>query len=209
MTQKERMLAELPYLAGDKELAELRNITTQKLFIYNTTNPNDSKQLTHLIYDILGKAGENICVQQPFHCDFGTNIEIGDYFYANYNCTILDTAKVTIGSRVLFGPNVTISTAGHPIHPEARNPIYDYCFGIGITIGDDVWIGANVVVLPGVHIGNNVVIGAGSVVTKDIPDDVIAVGNPCKVLRKITEEDKNYYYKDRVFDKEQCPELFR
>lgn len=133
----------------------------------------------------------------PFHCDYGKNIEVGENFFANYNCIILDVAKVTIGKNVMFAPNVSIYTAGHPIHPDSRNSGYEY--GIPVTIGDNVWIGGSVVINPGVTIGNNVVIGSGSVVTKDIPDNVIAVGNPCRVIREITEEDRKYYYKDRTF----------
>lgn len=117
---------------------------------------------------------------------------------ANYNCIILDVGKVRIGDNVMFGPNVSLFTAGHPIHPDSRNSGYEY--GIGITIGNNVWIGGNTVVNPGVNIGDNAVIGAGSVVTRDIPANVVAVGNPCRVVRPIGEEDKHFYYKDRKFD---------
>ena len=154
--------------------------------------------IKEMIKNILGKTGEEICIEQPFRCDYGKNIEVGNNFFANYNCVILDVAKVTIGENVMFAPNVSIYTAGHPIHPESRNSGYEY--GIPVTIGDNVWIGGNVVITPGVTIGNNVVIGAGSVVTKDIPDNVIAVGSPCRVLREITENDRKYYYKDKEFD---------
>lgn len=126
------------------------------------------------------------------------NIEVGNNFFANYNCTILDVGKVIIGENVLFAPNVSIYTAGHPIHPESRNSGYEY--GSDVIIGDNVWVGGSVVINPGVKIGNNVVIGSGSVVTKDIPDNVIVVGNPCKVVREITEEDRKYYYKNNEFD---------
>ena len=137
-------------------------------------------------------------MESPFYCDYGSNIEVGENFYANFNCTILDVAKVVIGKNVMFAPNVSIYTAGHPIHPDSRNSGYEY--GIGVTIGNNVWVGGNATINPGVHIGDNVVIGAGSVVTKDIEANSIAVGNPCKVLRKITEEDKKYYYKNLEFD---------
>lgn len=200
MNQKERMLAELPYKAWLDGLSEERMENKLKIYEYNQLRPDESKRMVELIKDILGKTGETIFVEQPFRCDYGKNIEVGNNFFANYNCTILDVAKVIIGENVMFAPNVSIYTAGHPVHPESRNSGYEY--GIGVTIGDNVWIGGNVVINPGVKIGNNVVIGAGSVVTKDIPDNVIAVGNPCKVMRKITDDDRDYYFKDRKFDVE-------
>ena len=125
---------------------------------------------------------------------------MGDNFFANYNLTILDVGKVTIGSNVQFAPNVSIYTAGHPLHPDSRNSGYEY--GLPVTIGDNVWIGGNVVLLPGVTVGSNSVIGAGSVVSRDIPEWVVAVGSPGRVVRRITEEDRKYYCKDRVFDEE-------
>ena len=137
-------------------------------------------------------------VRAPFHCDYGKNIEVGDNFYANFNTVILDVGKVKIGNNVLLAPNVSIYTAGHPIHPDSRNSGYEY--GIAVTIGDNVWIGGNSVINPGVTIGNNCVIGSGSVVVNDIPENSIAVGNPAKVIRQITEEDKKYYFKNREFD---------
>lgn len=198
MNQKERMLAELPYRAWLDGLEEERMETKRKIYRYNQTSPDDTEALGRQIREIIGKHGETIVVEQPFHCDYGSNIEVGNNFFANYNLTILDVAKVVIGRNVMMAPNVSIYTAGHPLDPEARNSGYEY--GIGITIGDNVWVGGNTVINPGVHIGNNVVIGSGSVVTKDIPDNAIAAGNPCKVLRYLTEEDKKYYYKDREFD---------
>ena len=139
------------------------------------------------------------------YCDYGFNIEVGKNFYANYNCTILDVGKVTIGDNCMFAPNVAIYTAGHPIHPDSRNSMYEY--GIQVSIGDNCWLGGNTIVCPGVKIGNNVVIGAGSVVTKDIPDWSIAAGNPCRVIRTITEEDRKYYYKKNEFDEEAWKDL--
>lgn len=198
MNQKDRMLAGLPYKAWLDGLAEERMENKKKIYEYNHCLPDEGEKIDKLIRDILGKVGERIHVEAPFHCDYGKNIEVGDYFFANYNCTILDVGKVIIGNNVQFAPNVSLYTAGHPIHPDSRNSGYEY--GIGITIGNNVWLGGNVVVNPGVHIGNNVVIGSGSVVTKDIPDNVIAVGNPCKVIREITEEDRKYYYKNYEFD---------
>lgn len=198
MNQKERMLNELPYKAWLDGLEEERTENALKVYDYNLLRPDKKDEAVKLIKDILGKTGENICIMPPFHCDYGNNIEVGENFFANYNCIILDVAKVTIGKNVMFAPNVSIYTAGHPIHPDSRNSGYEY--GIPVTIGDNVWIGGSVVINPGVTIGNNVVIGSGSVVTKDIPDNVIAVGNPCRVIREITEEDRKYYFKDRIFD---------
>lgn len=200
MNHKERMLAGLPYKAWMDGLPKERMKNQKKLYKFNHNRPNKRRKMDKLIRDILGKAGVGVQIMSPFYCDYGKNIEVGDYFFANYNCIILDVAKVIIGNHVLFGPNVSLYTAGHPLHPDPRNAGYEY--GIGITIGENVWIGGNVVINPGVHIGNNVVIGSGSVVTKDIPDNVIAVGNPCKVVREITQEDRKYYYKDLEFDVE-------
>jgi maltose O-acetyltransferase len=200
MNQKERMLAELPYKAWLDGLSEERRENKLKIYEYNLLRPDEKNRMSELIKDILGKAGDNICIEQPFHCDYGKNIEVGKNFFANYNCTILDVGKVKIGDNVMFAPNVSIYTAGHPIHPDSRNSGYEY--GIGITIGDNVWVGGSVVINPGIHIGNNVVIGSGSVVTKDIPDNMIAAGNPCKIIREITEEDRKYYYKNKEFDVE-------
>ena len=198
MNNKEKMLSELPYNAESDGLPKERLSNKRKIYEYNNLKPDEQDRKNQLIHHILGKCGDLINVEQPFHCDYGYNIEVGNNFYSNYNLTILDVAKVKIGENVLLGPNVSIYTAGHPLHPEPRNQGYEY--GIGITIGDNVWIGGNAVINPGVSIGNNVVIGSGSVVTKDIPDNAIAVGNPCKVQRFISEEDKKYYYKNRKFN---------
>lgn len=198
MNQKERMLAGLPYKAWLDGLGEERMENKLKIHKYNTMSPDKKEELDELIKDILGKYGKNIIVEPPFHCDYGKNIEVGNNFFVNYNCTILDVGKVIIGENVMFAPNVSIYTAGHPVHPESRNSGYEY--GIEVIIGDNVWIGGNVIINPGIKIGNNAVIGAGSVVTKDIPDNAIAVGNPCRVIREVTEEDRKYYFKDRKFD---------
>ncbi|HCD42723.1 MAG TPA: galactoside O-acetyltransferase [Lachnoclostridium sp.] len=198
MNQKERMLAGLPYKAWLDGLNEERMENKLKIYQYNQLCPDEEEKMAELIRSILGKAGKEVHIEAPFHCDYGTNIEVGDYFYANYNCTILDVGKVIIGDNVMFAPNVSIYTAGHPIHPDSRNSGYEY--GIPVTIGNNVWIGGNVIINPGVTIGNDVVIGAGSVVTKDIPDRVVALGNPCRVVRQIVEDDRKYYYKNKEFD---------
>ncbi|MDD7793622.1 sugar O-acetyltransferase [Clostridium sp. 'White wine YQ'] len=198
MNHKDRMLAGLPYKAWLDSLPEERMENKKKIYEYNQCHPEEKEKIDKLIREILGKTGDGINIEAPFHCDYGKNIEVGDNFFANYNCTILDVGKVVIGDNVQFAPNVSLYTAGHPIHPDSRNSGYEY--GIGITIGNNVWLGGNVVVNPGVNIGNNVVIGSGSVVTKDMPDNVIAAGNPCKVIREITEDDRKYYYKQNEFD---------
>lgn len=200
MNQKERMLAGLPYKAWLDGLSEERLDLRLKIHKFNSCSPDKKDEMKAMIKDIVGKCGNDIFIEPPFHCDYGKNIEVGENFYANFNCVILDVGKVKIGNNVMFAPNVSIYTAGHPIHPESRNSGYEY--GISITIGDNVWVGGSVVINPGVHIGNNVVIGSGSVVTKDIPDNVIAVGNPCRIVREITEDDRKYYFKDREFDVE-------
>ena len=198
MNHKERMLAGLPYRAWLDGLDQERLENKKKIYAYNNLRPEDHEGRDALIKEILGKTGQKIFVEAPFRCDYGYNIEVGENFYANYNLVILDVGKVKIGDNAQIAPNVAIYTAGHPIHPDSRNSGYEY--GIPITIGDNVWIGGNTCILPGVTIGSNVVIGAGSVVTKDLPDNVIAAGNPCRVIREITEADRDYYYKDRKFD---------
>ena len=198
MNQKERMLANLPYKAWMDGLEEERIENRKRIYEYNNLPPEQWDRKAELLKNILGKTGENVHINAPFHCDYGYNIEVGDNFFSNYNLTILDVAKVRIGDNAQIAPNVSIYTAGHPIHPDSRNSGYEY--GIDVTIGDNVWIGGNAVIMPGVTIGDNVVIGAGSVVTKDLPDNVIAAGNPCRIIREITEADRDFYYKDRKFD---------
>ncbi|MCH5248610.1 MAG: sugar O-acetyltransferase [Lachnospiraceae bacterium] len=205
MNQKERMLAGLPYKAWLDGLEEERELCKKKIYDFNLLKPEDRIKIPELLNDLLGKTGENVWIEPPFHCDYGWNIEVGDNFFANYNLTILDVGKVTIGANAQIAPNVSIYTASHPIHPDSRNSGYEY--GLPITIGDNVWIGGNSVILPGITIGNNAVIGAGSVVTSDIPYNVIAVGNPCKIIRKITDDDKIYYHKNLKFDSESWNEL--
>lgn len=199
-----RKNSSLPYIA-DEECNRLMLENRCKIFEFNNTNPREVKRLDGLIREILGKAGENVTIMQPFHCDYGKNIEVGDNFYANYNLTVLDVAKVTIGNNVFIAPNVSIFTAGHPVHFEMRNTLLEY--GIPVTIGDNCWIGGNAVICPGVNIGEGAVIGAGSVVTKDVPKNVIAAGNPCRVIREITDGDKKYYFKNREFDEEALREV--
>ena len=175
----------------DKKIVEARTRCADLCFEFNNCKPSDMKKQQELLARILGEMGENPVVTAPFYCDYGFNISVGQNFYTNHNVTILDGAKVTFGDNVFIAPNCVFSTAGHAIDSEQRTSGLE--IALPITVGDNVWIGTNVSVLPGVTIGKNTIIGAGSVVNKDIPDGVIAVGNPCKVIRKITEEDKKKY----------------
>lgn len=198
MTNQERRDAQLPYISDESVFNEQKRarILTQKL---NTMDRSDFDGISAVVQELL-QTEERPFINPPFYCDYGNHIKVGKNFFANYNCTILDVATVTFGDNCLLAPNVAIYTAGHPVHPVSRGSAYEY--GIEVTVGDNVWIGGNVVICPGVHIGNNCVIGAGSVVTKDIPAWSIAAGNPARVIRTITEEDKKYYFRDRVFDEE-------
>ena len=205
MNHIERRNAQLPYIS-DEAVMEEQRACRKILQRLNFADRSDFEALAEIVKELLGKS-ENAFINPPFYCDYGKNIEVGKNFFANYNCTIIDVAKVKIGDNCQFAPNVSIYTAGHPLHPVARNSLYEY--GIEVTVGDNVWIGGNTVIMPGVHIGSNTVIGAGSVVTKDIPDWVVAAGNPCRVIREITEEDFEYYYKDRKFDEAAMEEIRR
>ncbi len=196
-TEKEKMLAGEPYKAFGEELFEERQRAKDLVFQLNALHPSKVEERDQLIIKLFGKTGSRFYIEPPFRCDYGYNIFIGENFYANYNCVILDCAPVTIGANVLFAPGVNIFTAGHPVHHEPRNEEFEYAFPV--SIGDNVWVGGNVIINPGISIGNNAVIGAGSVVTKDIPPNVIAVGNPCNVIREIKEEDKQYYFKKNKF----------
>lgn len=183
MNEKEKMLHGENYNAEDKELKKDRRHARQVCFEYNNTPPADAEKMQKIMSSLLGKHGKNCGIRAPFYCDYGYNIEVGDNFFANFNLTILDGAKVTIGNNVFIAPNVGIYTAGHPLVAERRRSGEEYAKPI--SIGNDVWIGAGVSILPGVKIGDNCVIGAGSVVNKDIPDNSLAVGNPCKVIKQI------------------------
>lgn len=199
MNQKERMLKGLPYDANKDGLFEERQRAKVLCHKVNACDVLDVDKRNEYLKELIPQHKGSFYIEPPFRCDYGSNIILGDGFYSNYNLTILDCAGVVIGDNVLIGPNVCITTAGHPIHYQSRRK---YEYADEITIGNNVWIGANVVINPGVKIGDNTVIGSGSVVTKDIPDNVVAVGNPCRVLREITDKDREYYYKNRKFDVE-------
>lgn len=194
MTEKEKMLNGKPYKAFGEELLGERQQAKEMLFEYNNLRPNEILKRNEIIKRLFGNISDNFFIEPPLRCDYGYNISIGKNFYTNYNCTILDCAKVTIGDNVMFAPNVSLFTAGHPVHYEPRNAGLEYAFPI--IIGNNVWIGGGVIINPDVIIGDNVVIGSGSVVTKNIPCNSIAVGNPCKVIREITDEDERYYFKN-------------
>ena len=198
MDHIERRDKDMAYISDSavmNQQAESRKI----LQYLNCMDRSDYPGIMKVLKALFGKS-DHAFVNPPFYCDYGFNIEIGKNFFANYNCTIIDVAKVTIGDNCLFAPNVSIYTAGHPVHPDTRNSRYEY--GKPVTIGDNVWIGGNAVVLPGVTIGSNCVIGAGSVVTRDVPPWSIAAGNPCRVIREITEADRKKLFKDEKIDAE-------
>ena len=205
MTMKERRDAGLAY-QSDASVMEEQAVSRRILQKLNFMDRSDFEGIAAVVKELLGKS-EGAFINPPFYCDYGKNIEVGKNFFANYNCTILDVAKVKIGDNCQMAPNVAIYTAGHPIHPATRNSLYEY--GKPVTIGDNVWIGGNTVLCPGVRVGSNVVIGAGSVVTKDLPDWCIAAGNPCRVIRKITDADKRKLFRDEEIDDEAWADIQR
>lgn len=206
MNNIERRNAGLAYIVDEDILEEIRE-RRRLLQRLNEMDRGDFEGISALARRILGKTDGPVFISPPFYCDYGFNIEVGKNFSANFNCTILDVVKVKIGDNCLLGPNVGIYTAGHPIHPFSRNTGFEY--GKEIIIGDNVWIGGNSVICPGVRIGSNVVIGAGSVVTKDIPDWCVAAGNPCRVIRKITDDDKRKLFKNEEIDEEAWEMIIR
>lgn len=196
MTEQEKM--KQGYLWNDDEenmalQAHAKSIVRK----FNSLPPENMEERAALLKQVFGYVGENVWIVPPFTAAVGKYVSIGDGTYANMNLTLIDDWKITIGKNVLIGPNVTLCTTGHPVHPKHRG---DGMYSFPITIGDNVWIGGNVIVLPGVTIGENSVIGAGSVVTKDIPANVVAFGSPCKVYREINERDTEYYFQNRRFD---------
>ena len=184
------------YLPNDPEILSEQQQYLEKLYDFNLTRPSETEKRQEMLKEMFAEIGEGCYIEPPFHANFGgKNVHFGKGIYANFNLTLVDDTHIYVGDFTMFGPNVTVATAGHPILPELREQVYQYNFPV--HIGRNCWIGAGAVIVPGVSIGDNTVIGAGSVVTKDIPSDVVAVGNPCRVLRPISGHDKEFYFKDR------------
>lgn len=201
MTQRERMEKGMLYNPGDKEIMDEQFPYLDLLGNFNTLPSSAVKEREALMKRMFASCGEGCYIQPPFYANWsGHHIHMGDGVYANFNLTVVDDGDVYIGNDVMFGPNVTIATAGHPIESSLRQKALQ--FNLPVHIGNNVWIGAGAIILPGVTVGDNSVIGAGSVVTKDIPANVVAVGNPCRVLRDIGEKDREYYWRDKKIDKE-------
>ncbi|MBQ8291914.1 MAG: sugar O-acetyltransferase [Clostridia bacterium] len=199
MTVQEKMHSCKLYLPNDEALMREQALCLEKLYDFNATRPMEIEKRTMLLKEMFAKIGEGCYIEPPFHANFGgKHVYFGKGVYANFNLTLVDDTYIYVGDYTMFGPNVTVATAGHPILPALREKGYQY--NAPVTIGKNCWLGAGVIVLPGVKIGDNVVIGAGSVVTKDLPDNVIAVGNPCRVLRQVGEKDKEYYFKNHKID---------
>jgi len=195
MTMRERIANGELFTDMCEGLPEERLKAKELAFDFNHIRPSDVEKRLELLHQMFGSIGENCWIEPPINICYGSNVFIGDFFYANVNLTLIDDFKISIGNGVLAGPNVTIAVTGHPVHPELRKN--GEMYALAVTIEDHVWIGSGAIICPGVTIGKNSVIGAGSVVTKSIPANVIAVGNPCKVLREITDRDREYYYKNR------------
>lgn len=195
---RERMQNGQIYTDLEEGLPQERLYGKELVYDYNLTRPSEEEKRNEILKRLFGHVGKNIWIEPPLRVAYGNRTYIGDNFYANFNLVLVDDINIFIGNNVMFAPNVTISTTGHPIHPNLRKNGEQFSFPVKIE--DNVWIGSGVVILPGVTIGENSVIGAGSVVTKDIPKNVVAVGNPCKVLRPITDRDRKYYYKDLKVD---------
>lgn len=199
MTQKEKMFSGDLYLPGDDEIMEEQLKCLDMLYDFNLTRPTELDKREKMLKEMFAEIGENCYIEPPLHSNWGGNhCHFGKGVYANFNLTLVDDTHIYVGDYTLFGPNVVVATAGHPIHPELREKTYQYNFPV--RIGRNCWIGAGAVIVPGITIGDNVVIGAGSVVTKDIPSNVVAVGNPCRVLREINEHDYEYYFKNKKID---------
>lgn len=196
---KEKMHNGMLYLPNDPQIVEEQVKCQERLYDFNRTRPSELAKREALLREMLAELGENCYVEPPLHANYGGKfVHFGKNIYANYNLTLVDDTHIYVGDYTMFGPNVTVSTAGHPILPELREQAYQY--NMPVRIGRNCWIGAGVIIVPGITIGDNVVIGAGSIVTKDLPSNVVAVGNPCRILREVNEYDREYYFKGRKID---------
>ena len=202
MNQYERMIKGLIYDPMDEEIMNKQRPYQEKLWEFNQLKPTDIKEKEKYMKEVFLECGDDCYIELPFHANWGGHhVHFGNGIYANSNLTLVDDGHIYVGDRVMFGPNVTIATANHPIDAELRRRGLQY--NKDVHIGENTWIGAGTIIVPGIHIGKNCIIGAGSIVTKDIPDNTVAVGNPCKVIRKISERDKIYFYKDELIDWEE------
>lgn len=200
-SMRERLHTTELYYPNDDTIMEEQALCLEKLYDYNHTRPLEGAKREALLKEMFAEIGEGCYIEPPLHANWGGHhIHFGDYVYANFSLTCVDDTHIYVGSRTMFGPNVTIATAGHPILPQLRAKGYQY--NAPVHIGENCWLGAGVIVMPGVTIGNNVVVGAGSVVTKDLPDNVVAVGNPCRVMRKVNERDREFYFRDHRIPEE-------
>lgn len=196
MSNIEKMHTGELYFPGDEEIIKEQQIYLNKLYDYNMTRPTEGQKRQELLKEMFAEIGEDCYIEPPLHANWGgRHIHFGKCIYANFNLTAVDDTHIYVGDYTMFGPNVTIATAGHPILPKLRQDAYQY--NMPVHIGKNCWIGAGAIILPGVTIGDNTVIGAGSIVTKDVPSNVVALGNPCRVVREINEHDKQYYFKGR------------
>lgn len=199
VNNEQRMRAGLIYNPSAPDLAGRQQEALETLYDYNATRPSEGERRALLLTQMFATVGEGCYIEPPFHANWGgSHVHFGNHVYANFNLTLVDDGEIFVGDRVMFGPNVTISTAGHPVLPELRTRGAQ--FNLPVRIGNDVWIGAGALIMPGVTIGDNSVIGAGSVVTRDIPADVVAFGSPCRVVREINEHDRKFYWRDREID---------
>ena len=199
MTEKEKLHSGKVYYPSSEEIMTEQLRYLDKLYDFNATRPSQLPLREKMLKEMFAEIGENCYIEPPFHANWGGHhVHFGNNVYANFGLTMVDDTHIYVGDCTMFGPNVVVATAGHPINPELRARAYQY--NMPVHIGKNCWIGAGALIMPGVTIGDNTVIGAGSIVTKDIPSNVVAVGNPCKVMREITEHDKIYYYKDLKID---------
>lgn len=196
MQMKDKMHTGELYLPNDEDIMRRQTECLDRLYEFNMTRPTELEKRRAMLKEMFAEIGTDCYIEPPFHSNFGgAHCHFGNNIYANFNLTLVDDTHIYVGDYTMFGPNVTVATAGHPILPELREQGYQY--NAPVKIGKNCWIGAGALILPGVTVGDNVVIGAGSVVTKDLPSDVVAVGNPCRVMREINEHDKIYYFKNR------------